>query len=193
MTLVGVGEFNTSVVEDDMQRVPTYVLFRGLHATVAQCCSYSTITNLRIDDPGRYTTTVESAIEQTFPKGTAFFIHETAVNQIKAERSIKPESIALAVFGLIAALAALLIAGQAIGRQLRLDEDDLATLRALGAGPAMTSVDGLPGAIVAVVAGRSSPPSSGSDCRRWLRSVRSDRCIPRKASRSTGPCSASVS
>ena len=36
----------------------------------------------------------------------------------KAERAVKPESIALGVFGLIAALAALLIAAQVIGRQI---------------------------------------------------------------------------
>ena len=57
------------------------------------------------------------------------------------------------MFGAIAALAALLIAGQLIGRQLRLGADDLGTLRALGAGPAMTVGDGLPGVLGAVVAG----------------------------------------
>ena len=40
----------------------------------------------------------------------------------KAERAIKPESIALGVFGIIAALAALLIAAQVIGRQTRLGD-----------------------------------------------------------------------
>jgi len=153
MTLVGIGEFNTAVVEDDMEKVPTYALFTpAFTRSIAECCSYGTITNVRVD-ASRDTTTVETAIEQTFPKGTAFFIHETAVNQTKAERSIKPESIALGVFGVIAAMAALLIAGQAIGRQLRREEDDLGVLRALGAGPAMTSVDGLVGTVGAVVIG----------------------------------------
>ena len=44
-------------------------------------------------------------------------IHITAVEEATAERAIEPQSIALGVFGAIAALAALLIAGQAIGRQ----------------------------------------------------------------------------
>ena len=101
----------------------------------------------------RYVTSVEAEMEQAFPRGASFFIHETAVNQVKAERSIKPESIALGVFGAIAALAALLIAGQAIGRQLRLDDDELHTMRALGAGPAVTSTDGLLGVFYSVVAG----------------------------------------
>ena len=53
----------------------------------------------------------------------------------------------------IAALAALLIAAQAIARQLRAGRDDLQVLRALGAGPAMTAADGLTGILGAVVAG----------------------------------------
>ena len=59
----------------------------------------------------------------------------TSIVEAKAERAIKPESIALGVFGAIAALAALLIAGQVIGRQLRLARRRLDVLRALGAEP----------------------------------------------------------
>ncbi len=57
------------------------------------------------------------------------------------------------MFGGIAALAALLIVGQIIGRQLRLAADELSTLRALGADPAMTASDGLLGLLAAVVLG----------------------------------------
>ena len=71
----------------------------------------------------------------------------------RAERAIRPESIALAVFGGIAGLATLAIAGQIIGRRLWLDAEDLAALRALGAGPAMTSADVLIGVLGAVLAG----------------------------------------
>jgi hypothetical protein len=77
----------------------------------------------------------------------------TSLVVAKAERAIKPESIALGVFGGIATLAALLIAAQLIGRQVRLGADDVGTLRALGADPAMTSSDGLIGVVGAVVIG----------------------------------------
>src|SRR4029077_4954180 len=43
--------------------------------------------------------------------------------------------------------------GQAVGRQLRLGADDLDTVRALGAGPAVTSIDGLIGVFAAMVGG----------------------------------------
>ena len=52
------------------------------------------------------------------------------------ERAVKPESIALGVFGAIAALAALAIGALAVSRELRSDEEDLSVLRALGASPA---------------------------------------------------------
>jgi hypothetical protein len=153
MKLVGTGEFNTAVVEDDIERAPTYLLYTpAFSRSIAQCCSYGAITDVQVEANADITS-VEAAIEQTFPRGASFFIHETAVNEVKAERAIKPESIALGVFGAIAALAALLIAGQAIGRQLRLDENELHALRALGAGPAVTSSDGLLGVFASVVAG----------------------------------------
>jgi hypothetical protein len=153
MKLVGVGEFNTAVVEDDIERAPTYLLYTpAFTRSIAQCCSYGAITDVRVEAT-RYVTPVEAEMEQAFPRGASFFIHETAVNQVKAERSIKPESIALGVFGAIAALAALLIAGQAIARHLRLDDDELHAMRALGAGPVVTSTDGLLGVFYSVVAG----------------------------------------
>jgi len=69
------------------------------------------------------------------------------------QRSIEPEAVALIAFGAIAAVAGLLIAGQAIGRHMRRNRDDLDVLRALGAGPSMTVADGLVGIIGAIVLG----------------------------------------
>jgi hypothetical protein len=77
----------------------------------------------------------------------------TSVTEAKAERAIRPEAIALGVFGVIAGLAALLIAGQAIGRQLRLRADDLPVLRALGTSPSMIAAEGLIGIGASVVIG----------------------------------------
>ena len=69
------------------------------------------------------------------------------------ERSVRPEAIAFGVFGIIAALAALLICGQVISRLVRRNADDGGVLRALGAGPLMTTADGLLGVLGAVVLG----------------------------------------
>lgn len=53
-----------------------------------------------------------------------------------AQRGIHLEVVALAVFGAVAALVTLLLAGQAIARQAELDRGEYATLRSLGAGRA---------------------------------------------------------
>ena len=71
----------------------------------------------------------------------------------KAERTIRPEAVAFGVFGLITALAALVISGQVISRLVRRDAEDGAILRALGAGQAMTVCDGLVGVVGAAVTG----------------------------------------
>ena len=71
----------------------------------------------------------------------------------KAQQAIKPEAVALGVFGGIAGLAVLLIAGLMIGRILRAGTVETATLRALGANQAMTLSDGLVGLLGAVVGG----------------------------------------
>ena len=72
-------------------------------------------------------------------------VYVASVDEAKAERAIEPESIALGVFGLIAALAALLIAAQVIGRQLRAGADELDVAARARRRPAMTTADGLIG------------------------------------------------
>ena len=70
-----------------------------------------------------------------------------------ADRALKPVSVALAVFGGLAALSLLFVALQVTGRQLRRRSDETFLLRALGAGPAMTMADGVAGIIGAVFVG----------------------------------------
>jgi hypothetical protein len=118
-----------------------------------ECCTNYTVTALQLDGGSRDEAIVEAEVAKVLPPGLPLVIFPASIGVAKAERAIKPEAIALGAFGGIAALAALLIGGQAIGRRLRFDADDLSVLRALGAGPAMTSRDGLPGVVVAVVIG----------------------------------------
>jgi predicted lysophospholipase L1 biosynthesis ABC-type transport system permease subunit len=96
---------------------------------------------------------VESELRAVLPKGVPFTYVQATDLLARAERTLKPESIALGVFGGIAGLAALLIAGQVIGRRIRLNTDELDVLRALGADPRMTIGDGLIGTLGAVLLG----------------------------------------
>jgi hypothetical protein len=96
---------------------------------------------------------VESEIERVLPSALPDDFYDTSIDVTKAQNAIKPEAIALGVFGLIAALAAILIAGQVIGRQFGFWAQEERTLRALGADPLMTAGDGLLGIMGAVLVG----------------------------------------
>ena len=97
--------------------------------------------------------TVEREIVAALPRGTTYNFHVTSVVEGQVDRTVKPEAIALGVFGAIAMLAALLIALQMIARQLQAKEEDREVLRALGASRAMAMGDGLLGILGAVVLG----------------------------------------
>lgn len=153
--LVGKAVFSQEVVQDDVDAgLDGGVLFTpALTRQLTHCCVNFSESAIQLDGGARDVAAVEAEIERVLPKGFPVVFYVTSLTEAKAERAIKPESIALGVFGGIAALAALLIAGQVIGRQLRLGAGDLGTLRALGAGPAMTVSDGLAGILGAVVTG----------------------------------------
>ena len=149
--LVGIVTTHFQVVRDDADRNLRLGLFSpALTRPLNRCCVNGPIVGLQLDHGSRDAAAVASEIK-ALPRATV--IHVAAVEVATAERSIEPESIALGVFGAIAGLAALLIAGQAIGRQLRFDTGDLETLRALGASPRMTLLDGLLGVVGAIVTG----------------------------------------
>lgn len=157
VTVVGVVEFSNNIVQDDVdangEGGGNIIFTPAFVRPITQCCNTDLFTGFQLDGGSRAVSAVEGEIERAMPKGSAYYVHVTSVYEAQAERAIKPEAIALGVFGGIAALAALLIAAQVIARELRLDTEDLETLRAIGASPAMTTSDGLIGAIGAVVAG----------------------------------------
>ena len=116
---------------------------------------------------------VEAEIERVIPSVLPYDFYDASIDVTKAQNAIKPEAIALGVFGLIAALAALLIAGQVIGRQLGFWAEEERTLRAIGADPAMTAGDGLLGIMAPSSSARCWPAPSPWRSRRWPRSARS--------------------
>jgi hypothetical protein len=156
-TVVGVVEFNNNVVQDDVdangEGSGNIIFTPAFTRPLTKCCNTDLATGFQLVGGARAVSTVEGEIERALPAGSAYYVHVTSVFEAQAERAIKPESIALGVFGAITAIAALLLAGQMVGRQLQLDSDDLDALRAVGASPAMTTADGLIGVTGAVVVG----------------------------------------
>ena len=83
--------------------------------------------------------TVEREIVAALPPGTTYDFHINSAVAAEVNRSLEPESISLGVFGLIAGLAALIIAGGVIARGLQRESEDIEVLRALGGSPAMSA------------------------------------------------------
>ena len=153
VTITGLFADPRNVVEDDVDNNTSLTLFTpAFTRPLLACCANYTQSALRVHGGPGVVADVDAAIQRTLPK---FFPAPLAyaTGLAKAERAIKPESIALGVFGGIAALAALLIVAQVIGRQQRLAVVELQTLRALGSSPAMVTADGLIGFAGAIVLG----------------------------------------
>ncbi len=149
--LVGLVQFSDSIVEDEVDRYPTFFLFTPAitDTLVARGMTFASYFAIQTRD----VSAVEQEFERVVPVDVQTQIHVTSVVTARTDRAIKPESIALGVFGLIAALAALAIGGQAVARYLRTGQADLQVLRYLGASPATTVSDGLIGALASVVLG----------------------------------------
>lgn len=154
MRIVGIGLQVSGVVADDVDAGGPIGYFTGaLTSELLDCCVNYTITGLQVDTPS-HVPPVEAFITKASPGGMPPGYEATGYDtQGKADRAMRPLTIALAVFGGITALAALLIAGQVVGRYLRGRGQDSAALRALGAGPATVAVDGLVGVVGATFVG----------------------------------------
>jgi hypothetical protein len=154
--LVGIVEWNPQVVQDDDAALGNQiaVITPALTRRLETCCAFYSYVTFHLDGGSTHEATVSSAVNKIIPNlGPVGGLNTNAPTVAKAERAIRPEAIALGVFGLIAALAALVINGQVISRLVRRNAEDAAILRALGAGPAMAMADGLVGVLGAIAAG----------------------------------------
>jgi hypothetical protein len=152
-TLVGTVVFNDEVVLDDVDRYPTFVLFTPAVTDLFDAGQQYRSYGLKLTAGPKGVSTVEREIVASLPRGTTYSFHVTSVVAGQVNRTVKPEAIALGVFGAIALLAALLITMQMIARQLQSREEDQLVLRSLGASRAMAVGDGLFGLLGSVVTG----------------------------------------
>ena len=156
-TLTGIIVLNSQVVQDDVDRATGFIVVApalirdavAIEPSVAKPIIY----DLQVEHGSREIPAVERAFISAVPPNSGYEIHVTSRATAQVELSVKPESVALGAFGIIAALVALVLATQAISRQLRLGEEDRRIMRALGASPATSAVEGLIGIFAAVVAG----------------------------------------
>ena len=154
--LVGIVEWDTQVVQDDDAALGNQiaVITPALTKQLETCCAYYSYVSFHLVGGLAHEAAVVSAVNKVIPGlGPVAGTTTNAPYVAKAERAIRPEAVALGVFGLVAALAALVINGQVISRMIRRNAEEGAIVRALGAGPAMAMADGLAGVVGAIAAG----------------------------------------
>ncbi len=158
LKLVGLASLNSEIVEDDVDTLPTLIplspaFAREVLARKGEQFSGALIFGIQTKGGAATVPAVQREVAALIPPGVISTDHALAPVVDKADRSLKPISIALGVFGAVSLLAALLIAAQLIARRFRTDGGDLQILRALGAGPTDTMLDGLIGTEVSIVIG----------------------------------------
>ena len=154
--LTGLVDFNSEIVQDDINRQQGLLLLTpALSRELLRAGTGSGISwfGLQLDHGTGGAATVESEINGQLGQTATALYQVASVTEAQAQSVIEPDWIALAAFALVAGIAALVIAGQAIARLIRVGSGDAQVLRALGAGPAMIVADSLTGLLAAVVAG----------------------------------------
>ena len=139
------------MVQDQIAKFPTYIV--ATPALTRSVNDAGSIVYLGVQL--RRGAADVAAVERRWNSTERFFTDFEVTGQLEAQadQSIRPEALALGAFGGIAALAALLLAVQLVARRLSAREHDLDVMRAVGAGPATTGLDGLPGILGSVLVG----------------------------------------
>jgi len=155
--IVGEIVINSTVVQDQIGALNSSVVLMSptLTKRLETCCSYYTGLAIKVRGGAPNATKVREEVDKIDPLNKFGITGGNSVTQIlaKAQQEIKPEAIALGVFGLIAGIAALLIGGLTIGRMMRTGATEMRTLQALGANTPMALGAGLMGVSLAVVMG----------------------------------------
>lgn len=154
MKLVGIVEFNNQVIEDDTDRLPTNVVYTpALARLIPNSETEGTWYGIQLRAGVHNIAAIEQQLLGVLGPGGVGNFSVTAATEAKVERAVEPESIALGIFGLIAAATALVTALSMVARQLRSSEHERELLRALGAAPLTTLADTLAGLLGAILAG----------------------------------------
>ncbi len=157
ITIVGEVVINSTVVQDEIDDLGSglVLLSPKLNSELETCCAYYSGTAIKIRGGPSAATRVRTEVANIDPVSKFGFGGGNSVAQViaKAQQEIKPEAIALGVFGLIAGIAVLLIAGLTIGRMLRTGAEETRTLQALGANRWMAMCTELIGVILGAALG----------------------------------------
>lgn len=151
--VVGIVDVADQVVQDDVDRSTDFMILTPAFGSKALNIVSGETYGVQLKRGASDVTNFEQKFARLVPAGSFFQFHVTSGVESKVQRAIKPEAIALFIFGVIAMVAALLIGLQAVLRQLHSRDDELQILRALGASRLSVLLDGFGGVFIAIVLG----------------------------------------
>jgi putative ABC transport system permease protein len=152
LTITGIGVFTDEVVQDDIDRIYRILATPALTRQELRCCAAYVWTGLRLARGDRDVASVLREFK-LLPAGTQGVFRVTSVVEGQGERAVRPESVAAGMFGLIAALTAVVLALQAIRRKIFSGRDARRILRAVGASPFAVTLDASVGIVCAIAVG----------------------------------------
>lgn len=151
-TIVGIGLFTDEVLEDDTNRTPLALVTPAFSKHAAAYAQYAW-QGLTLRHGDADVASIKARYIAAADPGSPQFFRVTSVDTFHAEQAVRPLALALGSLGVVAAIAALVLVGQAVNRQLRLGQSDNAVLRAFGAAPRTLVVASLVGPLVALAVG----------------------------------------
>jgi hypothetical protein len=145
--VVGIIVLNNQVLQDDIDRnygfmILTPALLKRAIA-VSPAAAAAVLYGVQLDHGDQGISNVEQDLIKIIPAGSTYEFHVTSHIVSEVQLAVKPESVALGAFGVIAGLICLVLAAQALARQLRRGEEDRQVMRALGASRFDAAVEGL--------------------------------------------------
>ena len=154
MTIVGIAKFNDEIVQDEIDRSSLVPAHAGARSTVTPGIGTYVWTGLRLGG-GNAAVPATLRAYRRLPTiaGSAITVKVASDTTAQAERAIRPQAVVLALFGVAAGVAVVLLIGQALVRQVRLDGDDQPVLRALGMQPSGIAAVALAGSVAVVALG----------------------------------------
>jgi len=151
-TIVGVGAFIEEVMQDDTDRSPL-VLFTPAFVSEAKGLENYAWDGLVLRNGEADVAAVEQTINEKSDAGTPQIYRATSIDVFHALQAVRPIALALAAFGAIAGVAGLVLVGQAVSRSVRMQREEHAVARSIGAGPGAIALASAAGPAFAVLTG----------------------------------------
>ena len=152
VTIVGIGLFTDEVVQDDANRLPLALVTPAFSKQAAAYATYAW-QGLTLRHGDADVASVQAWYLSQLDPGSPQFFRVTSVDTFHAQQAVRPLSLALAFFGMIAGVATVVLVSQSVNRHLRRGRADEKVLFSFGATTRELALASFLGAALALALG----------------------------------------